>query len=656
VQAGDFAFEPAEPDDDLVELFALRRLLGANRAQHPEYQIGLLVAHLMNYSTAILPRLHAVAAIDSAPDAVRSLPECRRLEKMMAFDLLIKNGTVVDGSGMARYRADVGVARGRIVEIGRIRAPAEATIDAEGLVVAPGFIDGHTHMDAQVAWDPIGSCSCWHGVTSVVMGNCGFALAPCKPADREWFARCLTAVEDIPTEAMLAGIEWNWETFPEYFANVERLPKAINYGMYIGHSALRMYVMGRRALEERAGEDDLRRMGALVGAALRAGALGLSTSRATTHVTPDGTPVASRIADWREIDRLVAAMAECDAGILQVGPDISGGAAQRACLGELRRIALASGRPVMFAMLASRQGIEPNRWDYQLGFIDETVALGGRMFGQATTRSINAIFSLKSYLPFDVLPGWQKVRALPLDAQRRRLADPELRRQLVAEEATMKPRDQVLQGGGAATTDPRKPDYDNLFALAGVDWDEPSVGELARRHNRHPVEVMLDLALANPDQLFVQPIVNEDPTEVLGMLRHQRTLATFSDSGAHVCQEMGSSLQTHLLSYWVRNKEAFTLEAAVRMLSFDNASAWELPDRGLVRPGYRADLVVFDAARVKPRLPTVERDLPGGARRLVQKADGIRATIVNGVVALENGEPTGRTPGQMLRGAPAQQR
>src|SRR5262249_21226425 len=223
----------------------------------------------------------------------------------MSLDLLIKNGTVVDGSGLPRYRADIGVKGGRIVEIGRIRAPAEKIIDADGQIVAPGFIDGHTHMDAQIAWDALGSCSCWHGVTSVVMGNCGFALAPCKPADREWYARCLTAVEDIPTEAMLAGIDWTWETFPEYLANVERLPKGLNYGMYIGHSALRMYAMGKRALDERASEDDLRAMAHAVGEAIRAGALGFSTSVATTHVTPDDTPVASRVGDWHEIDVLV---------------------------------------------------------------------------------------------------------------------------------------------------------------------------------------------------------------------------------------------------------------------------------------------------------------------------------------------------------------
>ena len=568
----------------------------------------------------------------------------------MGLDLLVRGGSIVDGSGAPRYRGDVGIRDGRIVEIGRIRSTAERTIDADGLIVAPGFIDGHTHMDAQVSWDPIGSCSCWHGVTTVIMGNCGFALAPCPPAEREWFARCLTAVEDIPTEAMMAGIDWTWETFPEYLATVDRLPKAINYGAYIGHSALRMYVMGERALAETATEDDLARMAAAVREAIRAGAMGFSSSRATTHVTPDNTPVASRIADWTELDRLVGAMAQLNAGVFQVGPDISGGEAQRRFLVRLRQLALETGRPVMFGTLSSRQGERPNPWTYQLEFIDECAAAGARMWGQTTTRSINAIFSLKSYLPFDVLPAWRELRRLPLAEQKRRLADPATRRQLVADEAGMKPRDNVFQGGGAATTDPRRPDYANLYAMKGVDWDDPTIAALSARLGRHPVEVMIDLVLANEDQVFVQPLVNEDPDHVLGMLRHGRTLATFSDSGAHVCQEMGSSLQTHLLSYWVRRRQAFTLEEAVRKLTFDNASAWEIHDRGLVRAGYRADLVVFDERSVRPAMPTVQTDLPGGARRLVQKAEGITATVVNGQLTLENGESTGRTPGLLLRG------
>jgi N-acyl-D-aspartate/D-glutamate deacylase len=482
------------------------------------------------------------------------------------------------------------------------------------------------------------------------MSNCGFALAPCKPADRDWYARCLSAVEDIPTEAMAAGIDWTWETFPEYLATVERLPKAINYGMYIGHSALRMYVMGKRALSEKATEEDMSRMAAAVQEALKAGAMGFSSSRASTHVTPDDTPVASRIAQWEEIDRIIGAMAELDAGIFQIGPDIGSGAAHRAFLARLRQVALQFKRPIMFGVLATRQGEDPNSWDYQTNYIDDTVAAGGRMFGQGTTKSINAIFSLKSYLPFDVLPGWRELRALPMAEQKRRLADPAVRRELVAAESKMKPRDNVVQGGGAATTDPRKPDYANLFAMKDVDWDDPTVAELAQARGQHPVEVMIDLSLANDDQVYIQPIVNESPDDVLGILKHPRTLATFSDSGAHVCQEMGSSLQTHLLSYWVRKRGAFTLEQAVRKLTHDNAKAWELKGRGLVREGYQADLVLFEENGIRPCLPTVERDLPGGARRLVQKAEGIKATLVNGAVAFEDGEATGAHAGTVLKG------
>jgi len=568
----------------------------------------------------------------------------------MGLDLLVKNGTVVDGSGAGRYGADIGVKSGRIVEVGRIRANAERTINADGLVVAPGFIDGHTHMDAQVAWDPLGSCSCWHGVTTALMGNCGFALAPCAPGDREWFARCLEAVEDIPTEAMVAGIDWNWETFPEYLANVERLPKGLNYGAYIGHSALRMYVMGERALSEAASGEDLDEMATAVQEALLAGAVGFSTSRATTHITPDGTPVASRMAEWDEIDRLVAAMAEVNAGVFQIGPDMSSGTAQRDFLERLRNVALNNGRPVMFGTLSTSQGDEPITWQYQTDYIDDVVAAGGQMWGQATTRSINAIFSAKSYLPFDGLPAWEDVRRLSIEEQKVRFADPDVRQRLISDEALMRPRDNVFQGGGAATTDPRKPDYDNLYVMQGVDWDDPTVEDLAKARNKHQVEVMLDLILENEDQIFVQPLVNEKPDHVRGILEHPRTLATFSDSGAHVCQEMGSSLQTHMLNYWVRQKQVFSLETAVRMMTLDNALAWEIADRGLIRKDYAADLVLFDEDEIRPQIPTVQQDLPGGARRLVQKAEGIAYTVVNGQVTLENGSSTGNYAGQVIKG------
>ena len=305
-----------------------------------------------------------------------------------------------------------------------------ARIDADGLIVAPGFIDGHTHMDAQVAWDPLGSCSCWHGVTSVVMGNCGFALAPCKPEDREWFARCLTAVEDIPTEAMMAGIDWTWETFPEYLANVERLPKAINYGMYIGHSALRMYAMGRRALRRRRPRTICARM-ARAGARRRCGpAPWASRPRAPpTHVTPDDTPVASRIADWRRSSAWSARMAELERRHLPGRPRHlrRRSAARASSTGCARSRSTSAGRSCSAPSRADRATAR-TPGHYQTRLSGRRGAAGGRVWGQATTRSINAIFSLKSYLPFDVLPAWQAVRALPLAEQKRRLADPEARR------------------------------------------------------------------------------------------------------------------------------------------------------------------------------------------------------------------------------------
>ena len=568
----------------------------------------------------------------------------------MKLDLLLRGGTVVDGSGGDRYVADVGIAGGRIVRIGRIGDPARRTVDADGLIVSPGFVDGHTHMDAQVMWDPLGTCSCYHGVTSVVMSNCGFTLAPCRPSDRQWYADSLAYVEDISTDAMAAGIDWTWESFPEYVAAVERQPKALNHAMYIGHSGVRMYVMGRRALTDKATDEEIGRMARLVQEAIRAGAVGFSTSLSHTHMTPAGTPVASRIAAWDEIERIVAAMAEIDAGIFQIGPNILNRTENLAFLERMRGFALTHGRPVMFGLISTRQGDDPMRWPDMARVIDETNAAGGRMFGQGTTRSINAIFSLKSYLPFDVLPAWKAIRSLPLDEQKRRLRDPALRRELVAAEASMKPKDNKLQGGGAATTDARKPDYGNLYALEGVDWDDPTVQELAVARGRHPVEVMIDLCLENENQIYVQPIVNESRDDVLQMLRHDHTLATFSDSGAHVAQEMGSSLQTHFLHYWVGKRGAFTLEQAVKKLSHDNARAFELKDRGLLKEGYKADLLLFEEGRVRPCLPTVETDLPGGARRLVQKAEGIRMTIVNGAVTLENGESTGNFAGEVMKG------
>ena len=564
----------------------------------------------------------------------------------MPYDLLIKNGTVVDGSGLPRYRADVGVRHGRIVTIGRIRAAAREVLDADGQVVAPGFIDGHTHMDAQVFWDPLGTSSCWHGITSVVMGNCGFTLAPCAAADKAMVIQNLQRAEDISPRAMEAGIRWGWTTFPEFLDTLDALPKGINYSGYLGHSALRTYVMGERAFDQPATEDDMRAMERELRDGLRAGAMGFTTSRSPAHETPDGRPVASRAATWDEVRRLVNTMGELNAGIFELAgegvdraPDDPG---LRAYHERLRDLAVESGRPITFGVF-SRKGV-PDVWRKYLALLDETATAGGRMFAQVHSRWLSSLLSFKTALPFDPLPVWKELRALPLAEQQRQLRDPDRRRALVEASGGR-------SGRRPVGPEARDAEYDRLLVFDSVAGPHRTVAEVAKERGAHPAETMIDLALAKGmDQFFLQPIANEDQDYALELMRHPRTVTTFSDSGAHGSQLMDSSLQTHLLSHWVREKQAFTLEQAVRMLTLVPATLWGFHDRGLVREGMAADLVVLDPDTVSAEMPEVVDDLPAGARRLTQRARGIAATVVNGEVLLREGKHTGALPGQLLRG------
>jgi len=567
-------------------------------------------------------------------------------EWTMAYDLVIKNGVVIDGSGMPRYRADVGVRHGRITTIGRIRERAREVIDADGQVVAPGIVDGHTHMDAQVFWDPLGTSSCWHGITTVVMGNCGFTLAPCAKADKHMVVRNLQRAEDIPPAAMEAGIDWRWTTFPEFLDCLESLPKGINYSGYIGHSALRTYVMGERAFEQPAGEDDLRAMERELRDALRAGAMGFTTSRSPSHETPDGRPVASRVATWQEVRRLVGVMGEMNAGLFEIAGEGVDRAANDPGLRDyhvrLRDLAVDTGRPITFGVFSRRD--VPDTWRRYLALLDETAAAGGRMFAQVHSRSLSALLSFKTQLPFDRLPVWKELRALPLREQAQRLRDPDLRRRLI-EAADVRPDHKALG------TEAQPANYDWTLVFDTVEGPHRSVAEIARERGCHPAEAMIDLALAKDlDLFFLQPVANEDQDYALELMRHPRTVTTFSDSGAHVSQLMDSSLQTHLLSHWVRTKRAFTLEQAIHMVTFVPATHWGFTDRGLIREGLAADLMVFDPETIAAEMPEVVDDLPGGARRLVQKTRGIAATVVNGEVLLRDGKHTGALPGQLLRG------
>jgi len=567
----------------------------------------------------------------------------------MSYDLVIKNGTVVDGSGLPRYRADVGVRHGRIVTIGRIRERAREVVDAEGQVVTPGFVDGHTHMDAQIFWDPLGTSSCWHGITSVVMGNCGFTLAPCAKENKHLVVRNLQRAEDIPPAAMEAGIEWRWTTFPEFLDCLESLPKGINYAGYVGHSAVRTYVMGERAFAQAASEDDLKAMEREVRDAIRAGAIGFTTSRSPAHETPDGRCVASRMATWDEVRRLVGVMGELNAGLFEIAgegvdrtPNDPG---LRDYHVRLRDLAVESGRPVTFGVF-SRRGV-PDVWRKYLALLDETAAAGGRMFAQVHSRSLSALLSFKTQTPFDHLPVWKELRALPLAEQRRQLRDPEMRRRLIAASGES-------DGRRPLGTEAARADYDRLLVFDTVEGPHRTVAEVARERGQHPAETMIDLALAKDlDLFFLQPVANEDQDAALELMRHPRAVVTFSDSGAHVSQLMDSSLQTHLLYHWVRRKQAFTLEQAVRMLTLVPATLWGFADRGLIREGMAADFVVFDPETIAAEMPEVVDDLPAGARRLVQRTRGIAATIVNGEVLLRDGKHTGALPGRLLRGPAA---
>jgi N-acyl-D-amino-acid deacylase len=560
------------------------------------------------------------------------------------YDVVIRNGTVVDGSGFGSYRADVGVIGGTIACVGRIREQGRQEIDAEGCAVTPGFIDGHTHMDAQVFWDPAGANSCWHGVTTVVMGNCGFTLAPVRSNARELVVRNLERAEDIDPRALATGIDWSWETFPEYLDAVDRQPKAINYAANIGHSALRTWAMGERAFEGEADDDELDRMARHLEEAMRAGAVGLTTSRSEHHETSDGRPVASRLASWDEVRRLVAVMGDLGVGMLEGGAeDVLSPDDDRRLLSHrrMRELAVESGVTLTSGIIATDPG------GYQmLALIDSIAEAGGRMIGQSHCRGINVLLSFATRLPYDLLPEWQAVRSLPVEEQMRALRDPAVRTPLI--DSAMHGDYSRWRGIGAM---PRKPDFDGIRVYLNGLPPNPTVNELAAARGVSAAEAMIDLALETDfQQLFIQPsLYQQDPDALLAVLRHPRTVMTFSDSGAHLSQIADSSIHTYLLGHWVRDRQAFTLEEAVRMLTLAPAMAWGFTDRGLLREGMAADLNVFDPDIVAPAVPEVVSDLPGGGKRLSQRAVGFRATVVDGRVTIRDGEPTGEQPGRLVR-------
>ncbi len=555
------------------------------------------------------------------------------------YDIVIRGGLVVDGTGAPAVRGDLALVGDRIAAVGVVDGRGREEIDADERIVAPGFVDPHTHMDAQVFWDDLCQASCWHGVSTMVMGNCGFTIAP-APADApELVVRNLERAEDIPASVIAAGVDFTWSHFSGYLDAVDAAPKALNHAAAIGHSALRVFAMGERAFEAEATDDELAVMERELSAALRAGAIGFTTSRSRGHMTPDGSPVASRLAAWDELATLVKLMARESSGVFQLAherPSEPGGPEDyRRRLAEL---ALSGGVRMAYGTFEDPMGAP------SIDFVDEVNALGGDLYAFTHCRNVLAAQSFQTKLGFDTLDVWRDLRSRPLDEQKVLLRDPDLRARLV----------HAAHHGdysGAIGVEATRPKFDTMQVLLSAYMPNPTVSEEAARRGVDPVEAMIDIALERDfDAFFLQIVTPQDPERLVELMHHPRTAMGFSDSGAHIGQIFDASIFSHLLAYWVREREAFTIEEAVELITSRPAHIWRLHDRGRLAPGYAADVTVFDPATVGPVMPVVRHDLPGGATRLEQKSVGYHLTVVNGQVVTRDGEASEARPGRLLRG------
>ncbi len=583
--------------------------------------------------------------LDQPYDWSRTVPLSVRQEPggvTVEYDLVIRNGLVVDGSGGPSFVGDIGVVGDQIASIGRITSRGAEEIDAEGHIVAPGFVEVHTHMDAQVFWDSLGTCSAWHGITTSVFGNCGFTLAPCAEKDMDLCLRSLERAEDMSRDVLLAGIDWTWETFPEYLDAVDGLAKGINYAAMIGHSSLRTWAMGPRAFEEEATSEDLVVMCRQLRAALEAGAVGFTTSRSHDHRTSDDKPVASLLANWDEVVALVEVQRDLGVGIFQLINNFEQDPEQRARIhAQLGELAVNCGRPVTFACVSAPA--VPELGQEYLALADEVAPRGGRIVGQISDREFATVLSFQTTLPFDSLPQWRAFRTRPLDDQQVALRDPALRQCLV---------DEAMHGDYrlGIGAEPKAPEW-SMMQVVDDEGRHPSVAEIAAARHTTPVDVMIDLSLERGlQQFFRQPFFNMDRARTLEMLRHPRTVIALSDTGAHVSQIVDTSIPTHFLSYWVRDQQEFSWEEGIKKLTADPAALMAFSDRGTLREGFVADLAVIDPATIAPGPVEAARDLPAGGTRLKQKAVGVKASVVAGTILMQDGEHTGAHPGRLIRG------
>ena len=543
----------------------------------------------------------------------------------------------MDGSGSPSRRADVAIVDGRIVQVGECAMGARETIDAGGLVVAPGFVDLHTHLDAQSFWDPWLLDSGSHGVTTVVMGNCGFTPAPCRDVDRSRMADYLARVEGISSGGLRHRVPWNWETFPQYLGALARQASAVHRATYVGHSALRMFVMGERAHSEAATAEEIGAMSALAREALQAGAFGLSTCRRRVNrIAGDLVPPASALAGWDEMLALASALRGVDDVTLQIANEPLAGdlEARRQQDEQLLALARASGATVTWSLFA---GSGQSQHRHRLSLLEQAHRLGLRMHAQVLCRRFDTLFGLRLGTPFDEAPGWPEWRALLRDEAIRQLHEPATHDRLACGVQAW----EVQRGA--------RFDWARTRPLQGTGRYGQSLAELAALAGLHPARVLLSLLRdVSPELIFATTQANENPADVLELLRHPHTLVTASDAGATPWKVADGSMQVDLLSHGVRETGEVPLETAVHWLTRRNALAVGIRDRGLIRPGLAADLIVFDPARIGSELPQVAEDSVLGPR-LMQQPRGLHRTVVAGEVTWRDGEATAARPGRLLR-------
>ena len=559
----------------------------------------------------------------------------------MTWDLVVRGGRVVDGSGLPPFTADVAVRDGRIGCVGRVDGPARRTLDAGGAVVTPGFIDVHTHYDAQLDWDPTASPASWHGVTTVLCGNCGFTLAPARPADTAWLGKMLERVEGMSGAALARGLRWTGGSFGDFWRRVEgRL--GVNAAGYVGHSAVRRWVMGEAASERRATAVEVAAMQDLVRSAMRDGALGFSSSQLDIHVAHDGREVPSNHASSDEILALAGVLAEFGRGAVEIIPRsfVDGmNAADRELLLGCYGV---SGRPVEIQTLTPLLPANPDGWSETLAFAHDAWRAGARIHPMFATNRLSAHLTLATTFLFDEMPSFRETLTLPSNERERRLRDPAVRERMRAELA-----------------DPAERAFVFVWEVVSVEavrdaanraWVGRSVAELAAERGQDPLDCFLDLSLA--EGLETQFALEMPPSDYFRdctarLVRDPIVMAGSSDGGAHLLSFTGADYPTRLLAEWV--PDVLSLEEAVRKLTAIPAAVHGLRDRGVVREGAWADLLVFDPSRLRPGATRLAHDFPGGSGRFVVDAEGYVAVIVNGEVLLEEGRWTGALPGQVVR-------